>query len=136
MDMTQEELFTHPAGPAQFDGFWTTINRNKRVVAKYILDSQFGFYLCSGLYAPPGELITIEIPEKAIGKLYIVYNPHTQTMKSQHWAAGQQVKRFPQLTFGSSTNTMLDRKVCKHGNPFGGLIVFGSIEKKKANVIE
>ena len=120
-NMKQEDLFKHPAGPHQFGGTYEDIDKAERVKVKLTIDTRFGMYHTSGLYVPPGELITIELPDIAVGKGFLIYNLHTDNI---NFANREDLPRMPQLYYGSQNNLPLNRKVCKVGNPYGGSLSF------------
>ena len=74
--VTQDTLYRHPAGNLQFGGSDDAVDSAQRVKATLVIDTSFNERQATGLYAPPGELITIEIPEAAKGKLSATFNIH------------------------------------------------------------
>ena len=68
LNYTQEDAYYHPAGIDQYKGDHELINQSERYFARVYLNPKRGAYHWTGLYAPPGELITVTIPEKAVGR--------------------------------------------------------------------
>ena len=119
-DLTQDELYKHPFGAEQFGATQAEIDAAQRVKVKVMMDTRFNFHHFTGVYAPPGELITIEIPEAVINKSYVHYNMHTRDVADLSFAGSFQ--RLPSTVFGSKANTLLTRTVNKMGYPIGGLV--------------
>lgn len=71
----------------------------------------------SGLYAAPGEVITVEIPEALVGKREVQIGCHTDDLTTGE-AAHQDWRRMPLLV----SRTKLDQIRTEASNPFGGLI--------------
>lgn len=77
---TEDQMYRHPVGNQQFGVGADALDNAKRVKARLVLDPSFGEIQSTGLYAPPGELITIEIPDSAKGKLSVGFNTHTRDL--------------------------------------------------------
>lgn len=119
------DMFAHPAAAAQFGGTTEQLDSAQRVKVELTLDSYFGHHHSSGLYIPPGELITIEIPQAAVGKISLAFNMQSRTWEGTYETnPGNTRSRLPGLRveglkLGNTYNT-----VCW---PFGGFLTL-SIE--------
>jgi len=71
----------------------------------------------SGLYAAPGEVITVDIPEALVGKLEVEIGCHTDSLNEDS-AASEAWRRMPLLV----SHTKLSSVHTQASNPFGGLI--------------
>ena len=113
-DYRQDELFSHPAGTAQFGGSDSEISTQDRVKARVILNPKYGRYHPTGLYAPPGELITVTIHPNAINKISAVFNSHAIDVRET-----DKIKsRIPKL----SCEHKLTEEVNTFGWPYGGTL--------------
>ena len=63
----------------------------KRIKARVIVDTYFGRFHCSGLFMPPGEKVTIQIPDIARNKIGIIYN---QQVRNFNGYGGTQKRLF------------------------------------------
>ena len=71
----------------------------------------------TGLYAAPGEVVTIEIPESLKGKTNVQIGCHTDNL--DYWMAAQEAwRRMPQIV----RHDLLSEKTTRTASPFGGLI--------------
>ena len=73
-NVADEDIYWHYAGAAQYNGKTEDIEKADRVKVKYILDTRYGYHHSSGLYIPPGELVTIQVPESVGGVIKFEYN--------------------------------------------------------------
>jgi len=106
-----EQLRPHPAA-AEFPG---AVGADApRVAATVRVDTSVPDWASTGLYAPPGEPITVTLPDGAEGAgLWLRIGPHTDTnWHHDRWT------RFPDISYAAP----LTQKVTRFGNPFGGLI--------------
>lgn len=72
--MTQDDLFYHPAGIKQFNGDEQKIQVTQRYKFKVVLNTRVKEYHWTAIYVPPGELITVEIPKKAVNYVWANIN--------------------------------------------------------------
>lgn len=112
-DMTLENLYWHPAGAAQFGGTQEEIDAAQRVKVRLTIDTKIGWLHFLGIYAPPGEVITVEVPDQLAG-----FEIRWNVMAVDYCNNGQ---RLPDLkshkyTLHSGTNTI--------GMPLGGCITW------------
>jgi hypothetical protein len=71
----------------------------------------------TGLYAAPGEVVTVEIPDEAVGKAAVQIGCHSDNLNE--WvAAKQDWRRMPLLV----NQRKLEGRRAQISNPFGGLI--------------
>ncbi len=71
----------------------------------------------TALYAAPGEVVSVEIPEALVGKLQVQIGCHSDNLNE--WvAAGEPWRRMPLLV----NHTLLKSTHTLASNPFGGLI--------------
>jgi len=117
-NMTQEELYKHPFGPEQFEGLTSEIDAAPRVEVKFLLDPRFGWRHFTGLYMPPGELITIEMPGDSSDSIGYWVNFHTK--RKAAWHVGGDQNRLPHLTTGDLPG--FKRQVVTIGFPIGGAL--------------
>ena len=81
----------------------------------------------TGLYAAPGELITVEVPESAAGKqLSVRIGAHTDTL----WGLDEW-ERFPEIT----RSYEIDKPLTKAGNAFGGAIYIDVPERCRLGTV-
>lgn len=71
----------------------------------------------TGLYAAPGEIITVEIPDTLKGKIDVQIGCHTDNL-TQWMAADEDWRRMPYLV----KKTSLKENTTRSANPFGGLV--------------
>lgn len=71
----------------------------------------------TGLYAAPGEIITVEIPDTLKGKINLQIGCHSDNL-NQWMAAEDDWRRMPYIVKG----TALKENSTRSANPFGGLI--------------
>ena len=112
INMTQDKLYYHPAGNAQFGGDDELIAKADRIKARLILHPTYPERHATGLYVPPGELITIDIPQFAVNKL-------TASINIQSYDSPNVNKRLPKLRCGFS----LTKAHSTFGWPYGGQMV-------------
>lgn len=111
-DLTQGQLYYHPAGIKQFiqnDTYIAEIQRADRIKLRMFINDRYDIYHSTTLYAMPGELITFEIPEFAVGKLNLVLN-------RQAPSNGDLTQRYPNLQCSFTLNA----KKVTFGYPLGG----------------
>ena len=119
-DLTQETLFRHPAGALQFGDSEEDIENAQRVRARVKIESRFGRWHSTGLYAPPGEVITFEVPEAALNKMSVSYNVQSEDISEENYNGNRQ--RLPGLSYGSQDATGFTKTKCSMGWPYGGYI--------------
>lgn len=81
----------------------------------------------TGMYAAPGEVITVKIPEYLKGKLNVQIGVHTDNLNQ--WVAGNQDWRRMPLIWNSFK---IEKAKIKVANPFGGLIYITCDPKEEA----
>lgn len=75
-DLTQDQCYYHPAGIKQFYGDEQLINNAPRYKIRVYINTRYTDRHWTAIYAPPGELITIEVPPNAVGKIGVCFNHH------------------------------------------------------------
>lgn len=80
----------------------------------------------TGMYAAPGEVVTITIPQILTDKVYVQIGTHTDNLNQ--WVAGDQDWRRMPLIWNSSK---IEKKKVQVANPFGGLIYITTDPKEK-----
>ena len=118
--VTQESLCRHPAGNKQYGAEPNALDNAQRVRATVVLDPYFNDRQATGLYVPPGEVVTIEIPEIAKGKLTARLNIHSLDLnyRNMFQYLGKSYPRLPRI----SMSARLDEKVNTIGWPLGGVL--------------
>ena len=71
----------------------------------------------TGLYAAPGEIVTVDIPESLVGKLSIRIGCHTDDLQTG-WSAGEAWRRMPQIVRQEPLRTTRTQVA----SAFGGLV--------------
>lgn len=106
-----EDTKAHPSA-AGFPG--AIPSEAKRVTRSVSIDANVPNWHGTGLYAAPGEVVTITIPDDATGaKLSVRVGSHTDGIwHLENW------ERFPTI----SRSWRLEQKVTKIASPFGGTI--------------
>ena len=120
-NVQQSELYYHPAGPGSYGSTMDEINKAERVKVRLTIDSHFGVYHFSGIYIPPGEVVTIEIPEVAKGRLQVLFNQQSRNCGEY---GTQCNNRLPGLYLGLGVMITLNNLQNTVGWPFGGLLSF------------
>ena len=128
-----EQIKPHPAAK----GFPYEVPADaKRLSRKVDLDTKIPDWHSTGLYAAPGEVIEVTIPESAAGKgLGLRIGAHTDT--TWHLDSWQ---RWPAISW----HTTLAKPVTRLANPFGGAIYLevphncasGALAVQIANAVE
>lgn len=114
-DLTQDQCYYHPAGIKQFYGDEQLINNAPRYKIRVYINTRYTDRHWTAIYAPPGELITIEVPPNAVGKIGVCFNHHINDDSGY---------RTRMRTLKSSTT--LNREVNNVSWPFGGAITITS----------
>ena len=71
----------------------------------------------TGLYAAPGEIITVEVPGELVGKVSVQIGCHSDNLNE--WVARREAwRRMPLLV----SHRKLDQQSTPASNPFGGLV--------------
>jgi hypothetical protein len=106
-----EEINAHPAA-ATFPG--EVPASAKRVTRTIEIDTRVPNWHSTGLYAPPGEVVTVRVPETAVGKkLTVRIGAHSDSL----WAL-ESWKRCPEICRVEPIKS----PVVREANAFGGLI--------------
>ena len=115
VDLTQEEMVWHPAGAGQFGSTNEEMAQAQRVKVKVTIDARLGWWHFLGISAPPGEVITVEVPDKLV-------NAHDVAIMINCHALGGDCKQntCPRLPAIKTTQVPVTRKVMKLGWPLGG----------------
>jgi len=106
-----DQLKAHPAA----EGFPGAVPPDALRVEKTLaLDTSIPDWHSTGLYAAPGEVIEVTLPDNAVhAGLGLRIGSHTDTIWGHdRWS------RFPEI----SRATSLPQSVTKFGNPFGGIV--------------
>lgn len=115
-NLTQNEIHWHPAAAKQFYTTDEEISSADRVKIKYTMQPKYERHLVPA-FAPPGEVIKVEIPEAFVGKLSMVFNVQCRSM-------GDTDHCKTRLYALILNDLRLDRKVNYVGLPYGGDISF------------
>lgn len=110
--LTQEDLYSSPVGVLQFSGDDEMVRNSTRYKFRFFMNTRYQRWHWTGIYIPPGELITIEIPERSIGRLRLFINRYTSDMG--HWST-----RITRLR----CDFPLNYQVNKIGWPYGGHLI-------------
>ena len=129
LDATVDDQYRHPAGIRQYLEDPQTVltdeeifNNSKRTDIQVIIYPDYGPYHFTDLYAPPGELITVEIPESLTdGSLILEINPHIE-----------RTSLLQQRLTNMSCSITLDRSVSHIVWPYGGALFIKTVN----NVID
>ena len=116
--LTEEQLYYHPAGNGQYGGDDEKIANAERIKARLILHPYYPERHSTGLYAPPGELITFDIPQKLVGKISFTINPQSQDINVGNNKNAVN-KRLTKLSCQQKLNAVHSTFVW----PYGGLII-------------
>lgn len=111
IEMTQDDLFYHPAGVKQFKGDEEKVKKYPRYKFKVKINTKQKEYHWTAIYAPPGELITVEIPEAAVNNIYL--NLNIQSLDAQN---------YNERLMNLSCQFKLTNTTNKFGWPYGGSI--------------
>lgn len=118
-DLTQDEMHWHPAAAKQFYTTDEEIAAADRVSIRFTMQPNYQSHFVP-VFAPPGEVIKIEIPEAFIDKLILTFNVQCRSMgETKHCTT-----RLYNLMLN---NLILDRKVNYVGLPYGGDMFFSFI---------
>jgi hypothetical protein len=106
-----DQVTAHPSA-ALFPG--AVPAEAERVTRTVAVDLRVPRWRSTGLYAAPGEVVTVTVPEGAVGKgLFVRIGPHTD--RTYHLASW---RRAPEI----SKSFRLTGAVTKVASPFGGLL--------------
>jgi len=76
---------------------------------------KYGNWVITGLYAPPGKIITVTTPEKAVSKINILIGTHTDQLYDKN----EPLERDPEVTMRFD----ITEESQFIGSPYGGLII-------------
>lgn len=116
--LTQDQLYYHPAGIKQFvtnETFIEEIKKSPRLKLRMFINTRQDVPHWTTLYALPGEIITIEIPEWAINHIVVTMNREARTT-----SFGTKT-RYPDVNCWFT----LTSKINKFGYPLGGSLDLG-----------
>ena len=128
LQLSPREIVKHPTAPT-FPG--DVPESVQRVNKSYTSDNEIRGWQCTGLYAPPGEIIRVHIAKAGVNSGYkIRVGIHTDDLREGNrkpiWS------RFPAITreFSVPNDTI------EIANPFGGMIyVFAPEPPKKKKIV-
>lgn len=115
-NFTQEEVHWHPAGAKQWYTTDEELAAADRVKIRFTLQPKYHSHFLPG-FAPPGEVITIEIPDPLVNNLKMVFNLQTREFNGK-------TNCNTRLDSVILRDLPLDRKVNKVALPYGGTISF------------
>ncbi len=105
-----------PLRHVQINSLFAAINKNLLISVNYNRPDNQTHY-STGLYAPAGKAITVQVPEQLIGKAEIQLGIHTDRIPTKtSWH--REWRRMPFIT----TAKLIDKQSVTISNPFGGLI--------------
>ncbi|WP_462251771.1 M60 family peptidase N-terminal accessory domain-containing protein [Ekhidna sp.] len=104
---------TVSASAARIDDATFTIDGDYQTDPGFYLNDQEYVRRPTGYYAAPGELITVTVPDAAIGEGLTVYVGAHRKNLQETWT---ELRRYPRI----STDLPLDSKTITITNPFGG----------------
>lgn len=116
-NMTQDELFYHPAALKQYFADEHAVNNAQRIVARVTICPKY-YKHAVPIFVPPGELITITVPDDAIGKIQVCFNVHEPDIGFD--GKGYTKERLNKIRVWIKLN----QKVNTIGTPYGGCITF------------
>lgn len=119
-NIKQESLYYHPAALKQYQtDNEDAVNNADRYSVRLTLCPKYMKH--SGpIFMPPGEVVTITIPQSAVGKVWVTFNPHMQDIKSIN-GNPKFSQRLNKMQF---KNLVLSQKVNAIGSPYGASLVF------------
>ncbi|MCX7825713.1 MAG: M60 family metallopeptidase [Verrucomicrobiae bacterium] len=92
-----------------------------RIQRKLVVDTQAPGWHSTGLYAPPGEVVTVQVPDAAAAKgLWVRIGAHSDSL----WDLDEW-RRFPEI----SMRVRLDKVLTRVASMFGGLIYIETPDK-------
>ncbi|EAX97099.1 Immuno-dominant variable surface antigen-like [Trichomonas vaginalis G3] len=109
-----KNAYKHIVGVRQFWGNENWVENATRYKFKFFMNNNQRGYHISGIYVPPGEVITVEIPDNAIGKVVACLNQHAPNAQSPD--------RLPKL----SCRITLNSNKTQFAWPYGGILDFAS----------
>ncbi|KAH0786238.1 Immuno-dominant variable surface antigen-like [Histomonas meleagridis] len=119
-DLTQDDLYAHPVGIQNLIGDKDAIDKAPRYKVRYIFNPRYASQHTTALYVPPGELITIELPEGHANAVKLSVNTHAEDVKV---SASQVIDRYPSLRCTTDLKPTTGR-ITKFGWPLGGNLIF------------
>lgn len=121
VNVKQEELYYHPAALKQFQ---TTdeaeVNNAERISCRITLCPLYRKH-GAPIFMPPGEVVTITVPDDAVGQVTVFYNPNMQDIGSDKKGNCLYNNRLNRMQMKS---LKLSQKVNHIGTPYGGSIIF------------
>lgn len=112
VNLTQEDMYYHPAAAEEFWTTWDVIDSLQRSKEKVTLNPKYLNTRTTNLYMPPGELITFEILPEAVGLVTVRVNYHRQEVSLKD--------RYKYL----QCSTKLTQTKSTWGWPMGGAVTF------------
>ncbi|EAY00699.1 Immuno-dominant variable surface antigen-like [Trichomonas vaginalis G3] len=92
--LEQSKAYRHPAGIKQFNGNETWINNATRHKYRFLINNKRMGYHPTGIYVPPGEVISIDIPGNTIKRIVVQFNHHTHDQNNYNTRLGRLKCRF------------------------------------------
>ena len=122
-DVPESDVYWHFAGAAQYGGRTEELEKVDRVKVRYTLDSRFAYHHCSGIYMCPGEVVTVEVPQIAGGKVKAQYN--RQVFSYRHGGNDTDSGGQTRLPDYHSGEIVLKSGMNRLAWPYGGFLSFG-----------
>lgn len=131
-NLEQKSLYYHPAALKQFQTEdEDAVNNADRYSVRITLSPLFMKH-GAPIFIPPGEVVTITIPDSAVDKILFIINENMlNTDFDSEYINFKQ--RLPKVRF---FNVRLNRKVNNIGSPYGGSIIFTYSSAISVNVSE
>lgn len=121
VDVSQENLYYHPAGLKQFlADNEEAINNAPRYKCRVTLTPKY-YKHAAPIFMPPGEVVTITLPDDAVNKVYVNFNKYMDDIGSDENGNCRFNQRINRLRF---KDLKLSKKVNKIGFPAGAALTF------------
>lgn len=114
-ELNDSMVYAHPAGVQQFYADASLLETAERVKVRFFMNTRYQKYHQTSIYMPPGEIITIEIPEKAKRVFKAVINRHVWPYED-NWGI---TYRLPRM----EAEISLPYTVNKISWPYGGNLI-------------
>lgn len=99
--LKQVNAYAHPAGLRQVYGEPHDLDNQTRYQATFYANSRYGYNYITGLYVPPGEVITIKLPFFFSTPVTILINRHIESFNNNN----KPEDRLPRLSCGITIKT-------------------------------
>lgn len=127
IDLTQEDVYYHPAAAKQCYTTQEDLNKADRVKIKYVITGGYDQHLLPA-FIPPGEVVTFEISETVANKDILGITINTQYRESD---TGKK-QRLPNMII---RNLRLTKTVCTIASPYGATVNFHYGDTNPCDVI-